>query len=106
MASENNTIELAHSILNKQRRKMIGVFLSKGPRHISQIATDVGIDRATASYHLTALEDVGIVSSDYHILKPPQSKGRAARVFTIDRNRLRQAIEAADSLTDELKKGL
>lgn len=107
MNTENNNItNLAHSILNNHRRKLISALMKENGQHISQLAQNIAIDRSKASYHLSYLEEVGIVDSEYKILEPPHSKGTAARVFTLNLARLEEALEAVNTMTGDIKKGL
>ena len=104
---DNNDItDLAHTILNKHRRMLITALMKENGQHISQLAASTGIDRSTTSYHLSYLETTGIVQSEYKILQPPQSKGRAAHIYTLNTSRLRDALAAVASMTGDIEKEL
>jgi DNA-binding transcriptional ArsR family regulator len=92
------SIALAHALVHENRFKIVDSLLEK-PRHISALATKVGIDRATLCYHLNLLERVGLVESDYVILEQPRSKGKAGRVYKVNKDRLQEAIK---EITEEI----
>ncbi len=93
-------IALAHALVHENRFKIIET-LSKEPQYISALASKIGLDRATTCYHLNLLEKVGLIESKYKILLEPHSKGRAARVYKLNRKRLNEAIE---TITSEVSK--
>lgn len=83
---------LAHALVHENRLKIVDSLLQK-PQHVSALADKVGIDRATLCYHLNLLEKVGLVESEYVILEPPHSRGKAGRIYKVNKDRLRAAIE-------------
>jgi DNA-binding transcriptional ArsR family regulator len=86
------SIALAHALVHENRLKIIDSLLQK-PQHVSALADEVGVDRATLCYHLNLLEKVGLVESEYVILEPPHSRGRAGRVYRVNKDHLRAAIK-------------
>jgi DNA-binding transcriptional ArsR family regulator len=86
------SIALAHALVHENRIKIIDSLLQK-PQHISALAHAVGVDRATLCYHLNVLERVGLVQSEYVILESPHSKGKAGRIYRVNKDQLRAAIE-------------
>lgn len=101
--AEANKVKLRHSLLNETRVDIISHLLEK-PQNIRDLEKQLkGINRSTICYHLNILEDVDILTSEYHILQTARSKGRAARFYSINRDKLREAIEAIEELRQELK---
>ena len=66
--------ELMKAMAQKERRSIIEHIL-KQKMNISELARATNLDRATVSYHLGVLEDVGLVESEYEMLKKPASMG-------------------------------
>lgn len=98
-------VKLRHSLLNSSRVSIISRLLPKA-QNISDLVKQLSLDRSTICYHLNILEDVGILQSDYVILKGAQSKGRAGRIYSINHDRLGEAIQAIEDLREELKVNL
>lgn len=94
--------ELAHAVLDVGKRRILTSLLSR-QQHISELAASVALERSAVAYHLTVLEQLGLVESHYRILKQPASPGKAARVFRTNTKRFKEAIDAVDSLTNDLK---
>jgi predicted transcriptional regulator len=97
--------KLRHSVLNKARRDII-LRLLKKEQNISELQKQLPtnpLNRSTICYHLNILEDAGILRSRYVILDKEGSKGRAARVYSIDHGMLVKAVDAIGELTDELE---
>lgn len=98
MTITTERVNLVHAILNVTRTRIIKNLLSKKTNisNLSKARNLNGIDRSTICYHLNILEDAGLVKSNYVILEAPRSKGRAGRVYEVDVEKLRKAIEAID----------
>lgn len=99
--------KLSHSVLNKARRDIILRLLNKKEQNISELLSQLPtnpLNRSTLCYHLNILEDAGILQSKYVILDTEGSKGRAARVYSINDAMLIKAVEAIDELKGELGK--
>jgi len=56
---------------------------SKQPMYASQIARELGIDRKLVSFHLSALEKHGFVTSDIGIANPENTSPKAVKYYTI-----------------------
>ena len=95
-------LEAAHVIVEPLRKEIIKSLI-ESPKYISQIASSTKSDRSTISYHLGVLEKSGLVNSEYKVLVKPQSKGKAARVYTINRERLNEALEEVAKIPVDLK---
>jgi len=98
---ESDKAKLRHSLLNESRVSIISNLLEK-KQNISDLDKKLPIDRSTICYHLSILEGVGILESNYVILEAPQSRGRAGRVYSINSDRLKDAINAIEELRKEL----
>ena len=97
--------KLRHSVLNKSRRDIISLLLSK-EQNISELLKQLPtnpLNRSTVCYHLNILEDAGILQSKYVILQAVNSKGRAGRVYSINHDMLIRAVEAINEITGSLK---
>lgn len=98
--------KLRHSVLNKARRDIILCLFEKA-QNISELQRQLPtnpLNRSTICYHLNILEDAGILQSRYVILDTVGSKGRAARVYSINHGMLVEAVQAIDELKGELGK--
>jgi len=84
-------------MLHPERRKIINALKEFGkPLFIGEIAEKTKIDRRLVSYHLSTLEENGFVASEFKIIEPPHSKGKAGRFY--------QLTSKADSvMTDFIK---
>lgn len=100
--AETDAVKLWHSVINETRVKIISKLLLK-PHNISGLEQLIKVDRSTLCYHLNILEDAGILKSEYQILQAPHSKGRAARVYSVDRKALTAALKAIDNLQEKIK---
>lgn len=101
--AEVDKVKLRHSLLNKSRVDIIGHLIRK-PQHISDLDKQLkDINRSTICYHLNILEDADILMSEYQILQTAHSKGRAARVYSINHDKLQEAVQAIMELRDELQ---
>lgn len=103
MASADK-MKYIHALLNDTRVSIIVSLFTKA-KNISDLMKEPPIkevDRSTLCYHLNILEDVGLVKSNYVILEAPHSKGRAGRVYQVDRKQLAQVIKAMDEFKKEL----
>ena len=74
-------------------RKRVLKALSDKPSYISQLASALGMDRSTVSYHLAVMESVGLLNSHYEILRTPHSVGKAARVYSVNKAKLKEALK-------------
>ena len=92
---------LAKVVMDPMRGKILGSLL-KEPKYIKQIADATESDRPTVSYHLGILEENRLVSSEYQIIKKPQSPGIAARVYTVNIERLRVALTGMEEFIPKL----
>lgn len=96
-------LELIHVVLEPTRFKILEALLETR-RYISQLAEKTTIDRSTISFHLGVLEKAGLVQSEYKVLVQPKSKGKAARVYTINHKRLDEALDEVGKLVPLLKR--
>ncbi|TMI40172.1 helix-turn-helix transcriptional regulator [Candidatus Bathyarchaeota archaeon] len=94
--------KLVDAVLDLERLKLITALFERPPMYLSEIAKTVEIDRATLAYHLGVLERAGLVTSEYKILQTPRSKGKAARYYTLNREKWRQALEEVAKLLPEV----
>ena len=90
--------KLLHSLLNRSRLEIVSHLLDK-EQNISDLEKQTGIGRSAICYHLSVLEDVGMLESRYVILEAARSKGRAARIYSINHDKLQEAIKAIEELT-------
>lgn len=95
--AEAAKIELARTLLSVSRRKILSLLMSTS-LHISELARQADLDRSTAAYHLAALEKVGIVHSEYTILKAAASSGKAGRMYSVNQGRLKEAVRAMNEI--------
>lgn len=103
---ENETTQdelaLVRAVLQKERLHIISL-LHQGKKNISELANQTSSDRATVSYHLDVLERIGVVTSNYEMLKPPQSKGKIGRFYTVDRENFSKAILAIKKQLEQME---
>ncbi len=79
----DNILEMAQVVMEPTRWKIMNS-LYDTPKYIGQIATDITSDRSNVAYHLSILEQNGLLDSEYRILEPPHSKGKAARFYSVN----------------------
>ena len=89
--------KLMRAIGDPHRIRLITALMNK-PQYVSQLIKTAKLDRSAASYNLAVLESTGILQSHYVILNEPHSKGRAARVYSVNTARLREALSLLDPL--------
>ena len=78
------TQEANEIILQPVRFKIVKCLLkSSKPMYIEQIADAVGEPPRLVSHHLDLLEDMGIVKSEFEIIKRPSSRAVAGRFFEV-----------------------
>ena len=98
--------ELMKAMAQKERRSIIEHIL-KEHMNISDLARTTNLDRATVSYHLGVLEDVGLVESEYEMIKKPASMGKIGRYYRVKPDRLTEAAEIMEKISknilDEVK---
>lgn len=99
--NKESELQLAKVIMEPLRGQILRSLL-EGPKYIRQIADATGSDRPSVSYHLGILEENRLVSSEYKILKKPRSPGVASRVYTVDIERLRKALNGIKEFMPEL----
>lgn len=97
MGKLDNREKLVKALGDPNRIQLIKALLGKS-QYVSELARTTKLDRPTVSYNLVVLESAGILQSEYQILVPPHSKGRAARVYSVNKARLREALELLDQL--------
>ena len=98
---QGSGLDIARALMQKERLRMIG-FIKEGKKNISEIADETRLDRATVSYHLSVLEGLGLVSSEYQMLKAPHSKGKIGRYYKVNKSALKRAFQAIEGLKDEM----
>jgi len=91
--------KLVRALADAHRVQLIKALLKK-PQYISQLAGTVDLDRSTVSYNLAVLESAKIVESHYEILQEARSKGKAARVYTVNKSRLKEVTDLFKTLQD------
>jgi DNA-binding transcriptional ArsR family regulator len=77
------TIKDGVLVLHPMRWKIINALKDGQARYIDQIAEKIGEDRQLVSFHLSTLEENGFVKSEFRILEPPHSKGKAGRFYVL-----------------------
>ena len=97
--------ELVHSLLGDTRIRVVSALLS-GPKNISGLAQSLGTDRSTVCHHLSMLETAGLLKSEYRILEASGPKTMAARFYSIDEDRMREAVEAVEELIQPIREAL
>ena len=96
---------LIDAVLQKNRIKMLTAMAK--PIHISALARKIHLTRATVCYHLSILQDAGLVEQEYVLLKEPSnSKGKVGNFYRVNRERLREALKTIDELLTETRAGL
>lgn len=95
--------KLLQSIFNEIRISIIGLLLL-GKKNIADIERKLKIPRNNICYHLNILENAKILESEYVILQAAHSKGRAGRVYSINKERLAEAKKAIDVFRNKIDK--
>jgi predicted transcriptional regulator len=102
MAKLGDKEQLVRALGDAHRIELIKGLLTK-PQYVTELAKTVKLDRPTVSYNLVVLESAGILQSQYQILEQPRSKGRAARVYSVNLPRLREALKLLEPLQSASK---
>jgi DNA-binding transcriptional ArsR family regulator len=90
--------DLMKAMAQKERRSIIDHIL-KQHMNISDLARATGLDRATVSYHLGVLEQVGLVDSEYEMIEPPASMGKIGRYYRVKPEKLKEAAEIMEKIS-------
>ena len=98
----DNIFEMAQVVMEPTRADILKSLL-KESKYISQLAGDIDLDRSNVAYHLSVLEQNNLVSSEYQILVPPHSKGKAARVYSINVKLYKEFIAGIEKLLPQMK---
>lgn len=71
-------------MLHPERWKLLNTLKELGkPAYIDEIAKKADVDRRLVSYHLSMLEEHGFVKSEFKVIEPPKSKGKAGRFYEL-----------------------
>lgn len=70
-------------VLHPIRWKIMEALKDGKPRYIDEIATLVKEDRRLVSFHLSTLEENGFAVSEFKIIEPPHSMGKAGRFYKL-----------------------
>jgi DNA-binding transcriptional ArsR family regulator len=94
----------AEALVDPARMRIVNAIVESPKRelYISQIVEATNMSRPTVVHHLRVLEKTGLVRSRYIILKQPSSKGRAARVFSVDQQKLAEAVKTLEQQFQKL----
>lgn len=77
-----------------KRIEILDSLLDK-PKYISELADALKMDRTSVAYHLGVLESADLLQSHYEILEEPRSKGKAARVYSVNIDKLRKILNTS-----------
>ncbi len=91
------------AVLDDKALKLL-LSLNEEPKYINQLADAIGLDRSTTSQHLRKLEEEGLVTSEYRIIKRPSSPGGiAARFYTVNPEKISTLKKQLAMLAKQLK---
>jgi DNA-binding transcriptional ArsR family regulator len=77
------------AVIGDARRRRILELLASGERSVGALATELGIAQPSVTQHLTALRDVGLVTSE---------KRGTSSIYSLAREPLSTVIEWVESL--------
>ncbi len=97
----DNILEMAQVVMEPTRWKIMNS-LHGSSKYIGQIATNITSDRSNVAYHLSILEQNGLVNSEYRILVPPHSKGKAARFYSVNTQTYTLFLKELEELLSKL----
>lgn len=96
----SNVIEDAVIVLHPERLKLYRALKAAGkPLFINELADKTNAERRLVSYHLSTLEKHGFVTSEFKVIEPPHSKGKAGRFYQLTA----KADEILPKLVEALK---
>jgi len=101
-----NTYEkfrVLHAICHPRRAKILSFVADNPGLHAGQISKELGIKRNQVSYHLGLLEKYKVIKSEYAILEEPASKGKAARIYSINEKELNNLLKNMEAFVATLK---
>lgn len=71
-------------MLHPERRKIIELLKERNTAlFIGDIADKTGIERRLVSYHLNTLQENGFAQSEFKVIEPPHSRGKAGRFYSL-----------------------
>lgn len=71
-------------VLHPIRWRIIGTLeSSERPMYIGEIAEAIDTNRRLVSFHLSALEEVGLTASKFDIIEKAASLGKAGRFYSL-----------------------
>ena len=95
--------DLVGAVANEARLRILKSIEQKG-LYISQIVDATGLTRPGVVFHLGVLESAKVVTSHYEVLQAPNSPvGRAARVYTINKEVYERARKELTALVPGMK---
>lgn len=98
-----NLLEMAQVVMESARWKIMEN-LQENPKYIGQIAKDLNLDRSNVAYHLSVLEQNGLVNSEYKILVPPHSPGKAARFYSVNKQVYEEFLKEIEKILPKFDK--
>lgn len=96
-----NEDDLIGAMAQRERRLIVELIL-KQRMNISDLARATNLHRATVSYHLGVLEQVGLVDSEYEMIRSPASKGKIGRYYSAKPERLKEAAKIIEKISRNL----
>jgi DNA-binding transcriptional ArsR family regulator len=93
--------DLMKAMAQKERRSIIDHILRQH-MNISDLSRATGLDRATVSYHLGVLEQVGLVDSEYEMINPPASMGKIGRYYRVKPGNLKEAAKIMEKISKNM----
>ena len=92
MEMEDEEYEAVKALVDPVRLTILGELI-KEEDYVAQLSKKLQIPRSQVVYHLGRLESHGYVQSHYRVLKKAASKGRAARFYKVNKERVAWAIK-------------
>ncbi|OYT26363.1 MAG: hypothetical protein B6U95_07525 [Thermofilum sp. ex4484_82] len=86
-------LQIIGKTLQKNRLDIINLLKDGKPRNISEIAKEIGLSRTATTYHLSMLEEIGLVEQKYEIMKAPNTPPVVGSFYTLNKKKLEQIIE-------------
>lgn len=95
----SDTDKLLAALLSKERLRILNVIADK-PLRISQIAEATGMEWHAVCFHTGVLEEAGLISSIYEVLKAPtkEKSGRAGHGYQLNVKRYGQGLTELQKL--------
>lgn len=101
-----SALSITKAIFNSPHRVRIILLLTKKKLSISEISKRLKISRERIGYHLSGLEEVGLLKSEYQIINKPQKfiPGKTRKVYEINKSICQEMIDIISAVLSTIQR--